>query len=269
MKTSKSKKKVVESINVEEGQLSPGGEEKEGESSSQVVKPRRRNRNLSYVKTVFQVRMAIESSLEDPEIMGKVLRYGYDEAELRVGLGMVDELELLNRLQGNMWAEKKGASRKKAEIGKEVEKKLSRLVQTARLAFADEPEILVQMRSPGKRRRDFSVWLEKGKIFYHNALNVPGALEGFGRLGVTQEELEAGRQKLLEVETQSAVQFGLNADRQVARDHKAIVYDRLREWWGEYRKISRIALKSTPQLLEKFGITIPSRKNGQYSIFSK
>jgi hypothetical protein len=257
MKTRKRKTKDTQGIQPEEGQSVSDIKKKEKGSTPVPVKKKRDMGNLSFAKTVQQVRMAIENSLEDSFIMKNILPYGYTEGKLREGLELVEEVGRLHHEQEKARAMKKDATRKKDALGREAEKTLSRFVKIARIVFEKEPGILLQLATPGKRRRYFSVWLEKGKIFYMSVLSLEGVVEGFRDYGVMREELEAGRDRLLELENQVSLQYSCDGDMQVASEEKMKVFYRLKRWWGEYRKISRIALKNSPQMLEKFGLVIP------------
>jgi len=234
--------------------------QEETKEPSKPIKLRKKTGKYSYSKKMLQIRMALENSIEDGEIMTRIERYGYDETTLRIGLKMLEGVESLSISQHNTQVSKEEASRKKTELGKTAEKMLSRFLKTGRLAFENDPGKLILFKSPGRRRWNFAVWLEHAKLFYTNVFNIPGILEGFMRLDVSREELETGKNKLLELENQSSIQSGLNGDKQVARDQKKIALTELMKWWAEYRKISRIALKDSPQLLEKLGIIVPSQR---------
>jgi hypothetical protein len=65
---------------------------------------------------------------------------------------------------------------------------------------------------------------------------------------------------LMDAQAANIRQMNIIAESQKNTDRKIVTEQELAEWWGEYKKIVRVAVKSDPQLMEKVGIVVPTRK---------
>jgi hypothetical protein len=221
---------------------------------------KKRKSPYRWEQKLHEMRAAIANSLGDPQVLDNVRLYNFDQARLQTFAGMVDNAERLHHEQQNKKAEQLESTRDATDKRQKVLDRLTYFIDLARLMFKDKPGIIDLLGLNGIRRKDFGGWYQQGKKFYDNALSRPEILAEYARHSVSQQDLETGRQELMDAQTASIRKLNANADAQKNTDVKILGDKEVSAWWSEYIKVVRIALKKDPQLMEKVGIVVPTRK---------
>jgi len=220
---------------------------------------KRRANRYTFEQKLQLIRASITNSLSDPVIQQAVVRYNYDQAKLQEGATLLADVEALHYRQQTMLAGSLEQTRTVMSAQDAAEKTLKRFIGIARIAFEGQEQILDLLQANTDRKKSFAEWLETGRLFYTSALSLPSVLTEFARYSVTQQDLEAGRNQLLEADSAKNRQFSASGDSQDLTEQKMIAFGKLWDWWMDYRRIVRMALRQQPQLMEKMGITVPIR----------
>jgi len=218
-----------------------------------------RKARLTFEHKLQAIREGINNSLSDASIRQRVASYNVDEARLQEGATLLAQVEGIFFQQQNLSISYLEATRAVHSAQEIAEKSLQRFIGIARIAFSTNKELLGKLLTFKRKKQTFAEWLEAARLFYSNALSIPGVLDEFARYTVTQQDIEAGRQLVLEAESAKNRQSSIAAEAQVLTDQKVLSFKSLWAWWIEYRQIIRLALKAEPQLMEKVGIVVPNR----------
>jgi len=197
--------------------------------------------------------------MSNVQVNQMVAERGYTNDKLQVGLTLYNEVMAIYQQQQTYLATKAEATRHCTECVDRANGFLSEYIDIARLAFEEKPEILEKLKVKGRRKHNFSSWLEEGRLFYTNALSIPEAVSGFSGYNVSVEKLQQGQQALLEAETASIQKTNAIASAQEITDQKTLAYKKLMKWWRDFRNTAKIALESHPQLMEHLRLVVPSR----------
>lgn len=125
----------------------------------------------------------------------------------------------------------------------------------ARAALKANPAGLTTLGIVGSAPRTVAGLLQAGRTFVKAVRENPhlaDALATFGQNEATLAAFEAELTALAEAE--AAQKRAIGATQQATRDQKAALAA-LKDWYSTVRRVSRVALKARPDLLEKLGIT--------------
>jgi hypothetical protein len=224
-----------------------------------VPDKKKKNYYVRFDRQLKIIREAIYNAINGQDIKQMIFGFGYDDAKLQEGLSLYNTLEAVYQQQQTMIASKEEQTQRTLEMANRAESILVEYVEIARIAFKGNKGMQSKLKVSGSREKNFSSWLEAGKLFYINALSIPEALAGFNRYSITVENLQQGQQALLETETASVQRTDLFSRAQVMTDQKVLAYKNLMEWWSPFKQNARYALKKSPQLLEQFRVVVPTR----------
>ena len=212
----------------------------------------------SIPELLMEANMAIENTLNDPEILAAVTEFGYDEAAVNAGKVLYDNTNQLQQQQLKEYGDQYSATSAFKTKLAEAKSSYMRFVKIARIAFKNDYDVFQKLGLTGARKHSFSGWFAQVEQFYNNALSDPDVMAKFSKFGVTQEKLEQGKQLALETQASDVnkkKEIGEAQQATLTRDTSA---DALDDWLGDYKAIAKIALEDKPQLLEKLGILVRS-----------
>ncbi|UCH96906.1 MAG: hypothetical protein JSV88_08665 [Candidatus Aminicenantes bacterium] len=205
-----------------------------------------------------QYRDVIENTFADPYIQEMAAKYGYDNQRLLEGKSLMERT--VNLYEGFKNKEKNQILKYKefAEIWKQARKTYHRFIKTARLAFDGNKELLDRIGVKFIKAAPFGVGVAQAKLFYNNLEQMPEILSEMGKYNVSPQEIQEGKNQVLNAEVAKSQHNNAVAETQQASALKALEFKKLSTWIADYRKVMRVALKSDGQLLEKLGIRVPS-----------
>ena len=131
-------------------------------------------------------------------------------------------------------------------------------LKIARIVFRNEPGMWTKLELSGKRKCTQSGWINQAKIFYTNLLADEAALSKMAVYGSSVEKLESEAALVADAEAKQAIQRREMGEAQEATLKRDQAIEALDDWYSDFRKIARIALKTQPQYLEMLGIVEPS-----------
>ena len=203
-------------------------------------------------------RQKIENTLNSPEILTLVSRFGYDETALNNALVLSDECDTLVKKQQNEYSQQYVSTRFFEEEFHKANKQYINTLELARIAFKNDNKARINLQLDGRRKSLFLNWYTQAKAFYFNLLNNPDWVTTMGRFGYTTESITEEMNNvdmLFELHNAKTREKGEAQTATQERDNKVEVFE---EWITDYTRVARIALQDSPQLLEKLGIVVPS-----------
>lgn len=223
-------------------------------------KRKRRKRSMTFESRLERFGKAITLSLKDKELRQYAGKYGYNKKRLEKGKALFEKAERLYQKHKSKLAEQMEASRLFYQLRKKAHKTYLHIIETCRLAFANQPSVIVRLELRGKRKRDFGGWSMQSKYFYHTALADEAIIRELSKHNAPKEELEKGKQQVLDTIAANTRQTKAKALTQRITALKYRAFKELEAWMGDYFKVMKVALKDDSQQLEKLGFTVPSEK---------
>lgn len=197
---------------------------------------------------------AINNALKYAEIKAAVLPYGYTVAKLNGGRGLYAEASAAFDHALALGGDQQVATAEVNSALKIARKVYQDLAKLCRVVFAKQPGTLARLglNKPMPRPMDdFVVAADTLFNWNEHTQDIKDALEAktYDSSKVSQE-----RSKIAALNVARQTQKGFMGDAQEAKAAQRTALKELHEWYMEFRKLARLALKDKPQLLEKLGI---------------
>jgi hypothetical protein len=131
-------------------------------------------------------------------------------------------------------------------------------VETARITFEDQTEIMGLLGLVGKRLKALAKWTIEAVRFYRETLKRENILQALSTYNVTKEDLEKGIALVAELLALKGEQAEQKGKVQVAYKARNVAYKAFRKPMRQLRKLLRIEYRDNPQQLERVGILVYS-----------
>lgn len=233
---------------------------KMAQQENKEKKRKRRKRRMTFESRLERFGKAITLSLKDKELRQYAGNYGYNKERLEKGKALFEKAERLYQEHKSKLAEQMEISRLFYRLREKAHKTYLHIIETCRLAFANQPSIIDRLQLKGKRKRDFGGWSMQAKYFYNTVLADEAIIRELSKHNAPKEELEKGKQQVLDAIAAHTRQTKAKAQTQRITALKNKAFIELEAWMGDYFKVMKVALKHDNQQLEKLGFTVPSEK---------
>ncbi len=207
-------------------------------------------------KDLARAQVAIDNTLNDPDVLSAVSLRGYDEPKMQAGKTLYNTALNLHMIQKKEYGEKLQATKNFHDILKEINELYMEGVVTARVVFKEKLDKWQAIGLNGKRKKTYSGWVEQTQQFYINSLNDPEIMEGLLTKCYSKEMLEAEYQGVKNVIAANANKIKESGESQEATKVRDKAMDELNQWISDYKAIAKIALKKNPQWIEKLGLEV-------------
>ncbi|MFP4345184.1 MAG: hypothetical protein ACLFU8_10860 [Anaerolineales bacterium] len=193
---------------------------------------------------------AIEQVRRDPEIAVALAEVGYDDNALQQGRVLLEKAEERYRERLDR---KGGQSEVEHDLEfaiAQAERLFTRHWRLARVAFKKAPEIREALGLNVKLARTFTYWHQQAILFYTEALQDPEIVAALGRYGIDAQELEEGRNLVLQaIDKEKLWRFDecAEGDTDDACDAAIQAFD---DWFDDFREVAKIALEDDAERLE-------------------
>jgi hypothetical protein len=212
---------------------------------------------MTFEKKLHIIRTAVLNALKPTAFRQYIEEFGFNEEKLNGGMNLVTGTETARTNQQQAIALKLQATRDARLAKIEADKIYMHFLIIGREEFRDNPHLLDLLGFNGSRKEDFGGWKAQTMMLYEN-LNTPGVLEGYANHNITPENLDAGKQAVMDAENVVTAKKEAKATAEKATEDKDKIYKQLLEWWRDFVKVVNIALKKDPQLKEQVNIVAPS-----------
>jgi hypothetical protein len=223
-------------------------------------KRKRRKPGMTFESRLERFGKAITLSLKDEELRQYAGEYGYNKKRLEKGKTLFEKAERLYQKHKSKLAEQMEATRLFYQLRKQAHRTYLHIIETCRLAFANQPSVIDRLQLRGKRKEAFGGWAMQTKYFYNTVLADESIIRELSKHNAPKKKLEKGKQQVLDTIAAHTRQTKAKAQTQRITALKNKAFEELEAWMEDYFKVMKVALKHDNQQLEKLGFTIPSGK---------
>lgn len=211
---------------------------------------------LTVSEFLFQCRLRIKNSIEDPKIKEAVSLLGYTEERLGTGDELLNQSEQLSEQFNKEYGEVEQAFITRNREREKANAVYLKHLAVARIALKEDKAAQIALKLNGRRATTLSSWLNQCSTFYNNLLNNESWMNAMAGFNASSEALSNGLQLVQNVANYADVIMREKGDAQNATRLRDAKLEELAEWINDYETIARLALAENPQLLEKLGIVV-------------
>ena len=219
------------------------------------------------VRTITQlleaVHLAIANTLANKALQQKLSPYGFTPKRMQEGKALWERVQLTEKTQRQHYTSSRQVAAQIKQDTEAARDLFREHVAVARTAFRKEP-LVIQDLGVQRMVTTSLGWIAQAQKFYEQA---PQYAERLGQYGAPAEALQQNHAALDALVALRAQRFLSKGDAEDSTQEKAQSLQELRAWYGEFRKIARIAFQDNPQRLETYGIIVssPRRKRAESS----
>jgi hypothetical protein len=195
----------------------------------------------------------------DDFVKARLLPFNFDNAKIDETVNFFYEAE-------------KAESKKNKEYGEQLEAKIifdramdeaqaitRKHIDFLKLALRDDEDKQRKLFLAGQPRfKRLADWFKAMHEMYDRVLDDDAVIASMAKYGITREELETGRQKVIDASTAKARHTKEQGEAEVATEYRDAIFLKLSDRIHELEVICPYALEDTPQYLETLGITVLS-----------
>lgn len=146
----------------------------------------------SIEKFLTESKMAVDNGMNTDTIAENLAVMGYGEAEMSVGVTLINEAMGLHQNQKKEYGEQYTATDAVEKAIKALNGVYMNHLQLARIVFKNDRGIGESLQLNGRRKRVVPAFLAQVGVFYNNALSMPAVIEGLKRFNVLEDQLRNG-----------------------------------------------------------------------------
>lgn len=219
--------------------------------------PTNAHRTIEDLLNASQV--AIQNSLNDPDILAAVSAFGYDAAKLGEGKALLDAARAAVDGKTGGKGTQKISTDKLVQAEQDAQTAYQKLADTARAIFARDKAKFALLGLQGSTPRTTAGFLNKAYILFDNAAN-PEIASALAAYGYDAKKLQTERAKIEAFDAANQAQEAAKGSAQLATRAQDAALAALDQWVAQYTKIAKIALSEQPDALEKIGVVARNSK---------
>lgn len=211
---------------------------------------------ISTIKALLEAAGLVILHLSQNKALQKAMgAFGFTPQRVQVGQKLLDDVRQVGSTRTQETDEARRISHQINQEGKVTLQIFRDHVAIARAAFRQEPLALQELKIT---RLDSNKWggVQQALEFYEQAPKHMTQLQKFGATPEAFGQNQAAVQALLALKAQRLDRKGKVESNTQRRDQKI---KELRAWYSDFLRLARVAFKEDPQLLETFGIVVPSK----------
>lgn len=197
----------------------------------------------SLAEFLFEVQVAIDLVLTDPERQARLAAYGYDAAALTAARAEYERAEALTQAQMRAYGAQMGATADYKAARARAEKAYKRSLTLARIVFREDVGATVALDLKGRRRQSLAGWMEQCSFFYEGLLARPERLAQMAVFGYDAAVVEAEKGLITAVQQANRAQDLAKGEAREATRVRDAQVDALARWLSDFRVVTKIALE--------------------------
>lgn len=207
------------------------------------------------ITQLFEAVQTVVVNLTENENLQQAMdMYGFTAARVQEGNTLLNNARMLYSTQHNHYDNARRISLQIAQDSAAAQEAFKDHVSIARAAFRREPHMLQELKIKKIPHAQWAM-LQQAIQFYDKAKDYIVQLQPFGANVELFQQNKAAIEALLVLKAQRLKKKG---DAEDSTEQKNQSIKALRAWYGEFRKLARIAFQDSPQVLETFGMVVPS-----------
>lgn len=198
--------------------------------------------------------VALANALGDGELVPLLAAYGFDQARLLRGRGLMEAASGAVTRQVGATGDLRAATARAEAAQRAAFDAYQALAQVARAAFKRDKATLTALGLDRAMPRRTSLFITMALALFDNAAGAPATAAALAEFGYTAERLAAERNTVLAFIEAVRAQEAAKGTAQSATAQQGAAMAALDDEMGAFRRVARVALRHQPQLLEKLGI---------------
>jgi hypothetical protein len=212
--------------------------------------------NTSSIKGLIEaVGLVILHLSQNKDLQRVMSAVGFTPQRVQVGKKLLDEVQRTGSDRKQSTDEARRLSHQINTEGKATLQTFRDHVAIARAAFRQDLLALQELKVATLASNKWD-GVQQAREFYEQAPKHMTQLQKFGAIPEDFQQNEAAVQALLALKAQRLDRKGKTESNTQQRNQKI---KELRDWYGDFRRLARVAFKNNLQLLETFGIVVPSQ----------
>jgi hypothetical protein len=205
-------------------------------------------------------RLAISNTLGDAELQGLVATYGYTAERLQAGQQLYDAaLRAVNAKTAAAGAQQH-ATQQAREAEARARASYQALAQVARAVYARNTAQRTILGLNGAAPQSTAAFIAGATTLFDNILESAEIKDTLATYGYDEPRLQSERAAIATFDQAYAAQVAaMGAAQQATRAQEAAL-TALTKWLAQYLKIAKVALRETPEYMEKLGATARSSR---------
>lgn len=203
------------------------------------------------------VTLAIYNTSTNQEVQKRMTAYGFTPKRIQEGRDLLEGAKMAQSKQEEYYDSARRISVQISDERVQVLEVFKLHVAIAKTAFMNEPhriqELKIKKLAEGKWQR-----IQQAVTFYQKSSAHMEKLSAYGASAEEFAQTQASVESLLALKVERMKCKGSAEDSTQAKSEQMKA---LRDWYGEFRKLARIAFKNNPQQLEAFGIVVSNSKS--------
>ena len=192
------------------------------------------------------------------EISSALAVLGYDSIILQEGQALLDTAVALYDAQIREYGEQHAATQAFTAATAQADKSYVTHRRLAKIAFKNDAQRQTDLHLNDAKPQAFHPWYAQARHFYTALIADTEAQTELARFNITLVKLQEVQAEVEGSFSLNSVQEQEKGEAQAATEERNAAIEVLAEWLSDFKSIARIALESTPQLLEALYIGVPS-----------
>jgi len=215
-----------------------------------------RNLDRSIAARVHRAEIAMTGLESDIEIISALEAFGYSPAKRTAGRALVTEAQTVVVNIQRVRAAQLSATQDAKSTEKTARTAYADLAVLARAELSGDTAALAALGlTAGRVPTSTAAFLMQADKLFTGALSAPAPIQDkLAGIGYTTAKLTAEQAKITALHTAEQAQQQAIGDSQNLTPEQQRILTELDNYQAKLRKVARIALRETPQLLEKMGI---------------
>jgi hypothetical protein len=212
------------------------------------------------ISTIDQLIEAVELVIlhltENKDLQDSMSGYGLTPKRVQAGDALLKNVLQMHTTQEDHYTMARGMSRQIENDSDAALDVFKGHIAIARSAFRKEPHVLKELKINKIKAARWALTLQ-AKAFYTKA---PAYMDTLLQFGATQASFDQNKASIKALLTLKARRRKKKGDAEHSTQQKNEAIKELKEWYGEFRRLARMAFKKNPQVLETFGMVVLSAK---------
>ena len=213
-------------------------------------------RTSSIAQLFEAVNLAVYNLSEDEALQKQMSGYGLTPKRVQEGNTLLVNARQMHSTKEQHYDHARELSVQIAQDREEALETFKEHLAIAKTAFRKEPHIIQELKISRFTAAGWA-WVNPAIDFYSKA---PKYIDRLQQFGATEESFQQNKAAVDALVVLKARRLKKKGDAENSTQLRNQTIKELRAWYGEFRKLARIAFQDTPQVLETFGMVVPSTK---------
>ena len=201
-----------------------------------------------------KMQLAVSNTFGDPVIKDMVAVFGYGDDKLNEGKQLYVNALMSSNIQTATAGTQKDNTGKVIKAEKIARNAYQDLAKVARAIFKNDKAKLKMLGLEGKMPSRIGEFLGTAYTLFNNAEQVEEVKKELSKYGYTDKKIAAEKQKITDYDVANQQQEAAKGSAQNSTREQDAALAKMDEWYAQYVKIAKVALKDHKELLEKLGV---------------